>query len=157
MPNNLNSLTMRQMKQVSPNTPAAPVRKALATARAASATPAKKPRPASVEHGAQVRVIKALRERGIPGLLFFAVPNGARRSMKEAASKKAEGMLAGVADLVIISSGRVYFVEMKKPKGTQSDAQCAFQRRAMEALAPYFLADDADKAIAWLKQWDLLS
>lgn len=56
-----------------------------------------------------------------PRRLIYAVPNAARRSAPQAARLKAEGMLAGVPDLVIPEpNGRYHglYVEMKTPTGT---------------------------------------
>lgn len=57
---------------------------------------------------------------------LFAVPNGGRRDDVTGAKLKAEGALAGVADLILLKSNRFYgalLIEMKTKKGTQSDAQ----------------------------------
>ena len=58
--------------------------------------------------------------------LLFAVPNGGRRDEKTAAKLKAEGVVAGVSDLILLKSNRHYcglLIEMKKPKGKQSQTQ----------------------------------
>ena len=57
---------------------------------------------------------------------LFAVPNGGRRDATTAAKLKAEGVVPGVADLVLLISNRDYgalLIEMKTPKGRQSDSQ----------------------------------
>ena len=50
---------------------------------------------------------------------LFAVPNGGRRDATTAAKLKAEGVVAGVADLILI--------EMKTLKGRQRDSQKQWQ------------------------------
>ena len=61
---------------------------------------------------------------------LFAVPNGARRDRVTGAKLKAEGVLAGVADLILLKSNRYYgalLIEMKTVKGRQSETQRQWQ------------------------------
>ena len=48
--------------------------------------------------------------------LIFAVPNGGRRDKETGSRLKAEGVLAGVADIIILSSVGTIFIEMKTIK-----------------------------------------
>jgi hypothetical protein len=60
--------------------------------------------------------------------LLFAVPNGAKRNKAEAAIKKAEGMNAGVADLILLVNNGVFgslCIEMKAGS-SMSEAQKRF-------------------------------
>ena len=62
---------------------------------------------------------------------LFAVPNGGRRDATTAAKLKAEGVVPGVADLVLLISNRDYgalLIEMKTPKGRQSDSQKKWEK-----------------------------
>lgn len=62
---------------------------------------------------------------------LFAVPNGGRRDKVTAAKLKAEGVLAGVADLVLLKSNSSYgalLIEMKTRTGRQADTQREWQR-----------------------------
>ncbi len=64
---------------------------------------------------------------------LFAVPNGGRRDAVTGARLKAEGALAGVADLILLRRSGEYgalLVEMKTATGRQSPAQ----RRWAEAV-----------------------
>lgn len=62
--------------------------------------------------------------------MLYSVPNGANLSPREAAKLVATGIKAGVADLhFILSCGRIVFIEMKLPNGTQSDEQKAWQEK----------------------------
>lgn len=74
-----------------------------------------------------------------PHLVIFAVPNGGTRNKVEAAIMKSEGILAGVADLVLVGMGKVVFVEMKTPKGTQQDTQKEFQRKVQRLGHEYHI------------------
>lgn len=77
----------------------------------------------------QIQVVRTLK---LAGFLVFSVPNGQRLNLRRAMLAKAEGLLAGVSDLVVVlPQGRVVFVEIKSPdgKGRQSPAQKDFQAK----------------------------
>lgn len=80
------------------------------------------------ESNFQVQVVRALRAAG---LLVFSVPNGQRLNLRRAVLAKAEGLLSGVSDLVVVLPEKVVFAEIKSPdgKGRQSPAQKDFQAR----------------------------
>lgn len=74
--------------------------------------------------------------------LFFAVPNGGSRIPREAAIMKAEGIRAGVSDLILnIPSGRntQLAIEMKDEKGKESPEQKRYQRYAEAAGIKYIV------------------
>lgn len=61
---------------------------------------------------------------------LFAVPNGGRRDAITAAKLKAEGVIAGVSDLILLKSNHDYgalLIEMKTLKGRQRDSQKQWQ------------------------------
>lgn len=61
---------------------------------------------------------------------LFAVPNGGRRDAATASRLKAEGVLAGVADLILLKPNRYYgalLIEMKTPAGRQQASQRQWQ------------------------------
>lgn len=63
--------------------------------------------------------------------ILFAVPNGGRRGRIEAAIMKAEGVVAGVSDLILLYPSGEYHalcIEMKTEKGRQQDSQKEFQQ-----------------------------
>lgn len=65
--------------------------------------------------------------------LLFAVPNGGWRNKTVAAILKAEGVVPGVSDLILLKSNGQYHslcIEMKTPVGRQSERQKAWQRQA---------------------------
>ena len=62
--------------------------------------------------------------------LLFSVPNGGRRDRVTGAILKAEGAVAGVADLLLLVPNTIYHglcIEMKTPKGRQSPMQKEWQ------------------------------
>lgn len=62
--------------------------------------------------------------------LFFAVPNGGSRNPIEGARLKAEGVVAGVADMLLLVPNHQYHglcIEFKYGKGRQQDSQKKFQ------------------------------
>lgn len=67
------------------------------------------------------------------GRLLFAVPNGHHRSKRTACVLKGEGVVAGVADMILLIPRGGYAslcIEMKTAKGRQTDLQREFQRDA---------------------------
>lgn len=88
-------------------------------------------RPAEEEHRIQCACVRwfSLQYPRLHGRLF-AVPNGGRRDAVTAAKLKAEGVVAGVADLILLKSNRDYgalLIEMKTLKGKQRDSQKEWQ------------------------------
>lgn len=90
--------------------------------------------PGEEEHRIQCACVRwfALQYPQFRGRLF-AVPNGGARSQSQAAKLKAEGVVAGVADLILLKSNHDYgalLIEMKTTrKGSrQSDKQKWWQQ-----------------------------
>ena len=68
-----------------------------------------------------------------PNLIIYAVPNGGNRNVREAKRLKAEGVLAGVADLVVmLPQGKSIYIEMKVKGNRQTENQKEFQKKAIE-------------------------
>ena len=95
------------------------------------------------EHNLQCACVRwfAYQHPELQGLLF-AVPNGGARSKATAGKLKAEGVVAGVADLLLLVPKRSsdnplilavtycgLAIEMKTPKGRQSPEQWAWKQR----------------------------
>lgn len=88
-------------------------------------------RPSDEEHRIQCACVRWFNYQ-YPKLRgrLFAVPNGGRRDATTAAKLKAEGVVAGVADLILLKSNLNYgalLIEMKTLKGRQRDSQKAWQ------------------------------
>lgn len=107
----------------------------------------------SPEHQLQVWVVDLLRKAAYPGVLWYAVPNGAYKSHAAAAKFKAEGLRAGVADLALVIDGQPAFLELKSSKGRQSPEQKAFQMASINAGAFYAVANSQEAARDVLFRW----
>ena len=89
----------------------------------------------------QVGVVRFIR---MAGHYVFAVPNGGSRNVIEAANLKAQGVMAGVSDLILLLPHKVYFIELKNPngKGRQSPAQREFEDNVLAYGQEYLLWDN---------------
>jgi len=118
------------------------------------------------EHDFQVNIVNALKyqfakEIERKDFLITAVPNGGKRSKREAARLKAEGVLAGTSDLIISYFSKMFFAEVKLPteyetskktgkkilskKGYQSAKQKEFQSIVEHQGHTYILIDSWKK------------
>lgn len=81
-------------------------------------------------------------------LLLFSVPNGGRRDKVTASILKAEGAVAGVADVILLLPRHGYAslcIEFKTPKGRQSDNQKAWQKAVEENGSKYVVVHSFDE------------
>lgn len=79
--------------------------------------------------------------------LLFAVPNGGRRDPVTGARLKAEGVVAGVSDLILFlpsDKHHALCIEMKTAKGRQSPAQKEWQQHAENHGYRYEVVRDFD-------------
>lgn len=85
-----------------------------------------------IEHHTQVACVRWFRMQ-YPEYAhaLFAVPNGGRRDAVTGARLKAEGVIAGVSDLIFLKSNALYgalLIEFKDEKGRQSPEQKRWQQ-----------------------------
>lgn len=104
----------------------------------------------------QRAVVQHLHARGMPGLVFFHVPNGGSRGPIEGAIFKGMGVRAGVSDLILVHAGKIFALELKAPGGRATEAQMAFQSEIDRAGAFTAMPEGLDAAIATLEAWGLL-
>ena len=71
-------------------------------------------------------VVKHLRQRGVPGLVFLHPANGGARKPVEAAIFKSLGVRAGASDLLLWHDGKSFALELKAPGGRATQAQLEF-------------------------------
>lgn len=108
------------------------------------------------EEQIQRAVVQHLHARGVPGLVFFHVPNGGKRRPIEAAIFKSMGVRAGVADLILVHRGKIYALELKAPGGRATEAQMKFLSEIDAAGAYTAMPASLDAALATLETWGLL-
>ena len=80
--------------------------------------------------------------------LLFSVPNGGFRNIATAKRMKLEGVVAGVSDLVLLIPSHDFHglcIEMKTPKGRQTDHQKAWQTHVEEKGYIYALARSVEE------------
>lgn len=89
------------------------------------------------------------------GGLFFAVPNGGHRNIQTAARLKAEGVTAGVSDLMLLVARRGFHslcVEVKTMTGRQSENQKNWQAKVEAQGFKYAIVrslDDFAELVRW--------
>ncbi len=108
------------------------------------------------EDAIQRAVVAHLRTRRLPGVAYFHVPNGGRRSPAEASVFAGLGVRAGVPDLVLIRDGHAFALELKAPGGRVSPAQTEMQQELERAGATVATAFGLDAALEQLESWGLL-
>lgn len=88
---------------------------------------------------------------------LFAIPNGGLRNIKVAQKLKAEGVMAGVADLFFMEAQGGYhglFIEMKKEKGgSQTASQKEFENIAIESGFLYVVSHGNMEAQRVIKKY----
>lgn len=100
------------------------------------------------EAALQYAVIEHLRLAGVPGLVYFHVPNEGKRSQAEGAHLKRMGMLPGVSDLVVMVPNReVLFLELKKRGEYPTAEQEGFARIVCAAGHYWTCVDNIDDAL----------
>jgi hypothetical protein len=104
----------------------------------------------------QRTVVKHLRVRGVPGLVFFHVPNGGSRSPIEGAMFKGMGVRAGVSDLILAHNNKFFALELKAEGGRATAEQLGFLQDIDRAGAYTALASGLDAALRTLEAWGLL-
>ncbi len=69
---------------------------------------------------------------------------------------KRQGVLAGVADIILVHEGQIYVLELKAENGRPTYAQLDFIARLENAGGYGCIAHGLDRALAILTAWGLL-
>lgn len=106
-----------------------------------------------MQHGESSFQIAAVRMLRAEGFTLFSVPNGAKLSPSQARIAVAEGLTAGVSDVILLLPKRTIFVEFKNPngKGRQSPPQRQFEETIKSLGFDYLIFDGWDKVEAFIK------
>lgn len=105
-----------------------------------------------LESTEQIALVKRLRLEGIP---FYGVPNGADVEPHHRGRLIAEGLEAGVSDLVILKFKDALYLEMKRTKGGRwGDDQKAWKEKVEGLGFRYDVAKGAKEA--WEKIQEFL-
>ena len=101
-----------------------------------------------------------LRQRGVPGLLWWHTPNGAhvpgRRGRVQGGIQKAMGVRAGVSDILALHGGKLYALELKAPDGRPTEEQLRFIDQVRENGGYTCVAEGLDAALRVLETWGLV-
>lgn len=87
---------------------------------------------------------------------LFAVPNGGRRDAVSGARLKAEGVLAGVADLILLKSNRFYgalLIETKTRAGKQRESQKEWEAKITADGYKYVIVRSLDDFMKEVKSY----
>lgn len=121
--------------------------------------------PEPLEEQIQRSLVEQLRWRCRPGVIWFHVPNGGYRWKTTAATLKALGVRAGVADLQFIWSECIWsdmpqtcvlFLELKRRGEKLRPEQKQFQADCWLVNTDYEIADNIDDAIKILERYGIL-
>lgn len=89
-------------------------------------------------------------------MLMFAVPNGGSRRRIEAKIMKAEGVTAGVADVLFLYPNSEYHglcIEFKTEKGKQQESQKRFQKAVEAQGYKYAIVRSIEEFIELVKNY----
>lgn len=106
------------------------------------------------ERTVQREIVRALRKMG---MLVHHSPNGSHLAgdsfarMRQSAALKADGMMAGFPDLIVLSAWRCCLVEVKREGGVISPDQIAFAAVCNRSFAPCIAVCSLDDALGQLR------
>lgn len=87
-------------------------------------------------------------------MLLFHVPNGGYRTATTARNMKLEGVVAGVADLLLLMPSGPYHglcIEMKTPKGRQTPKQKHFEQAVSAMGYEYIVVRSLEQFITLIE------
>jgi len=106
------------------------------------------------ERTVQREIVRALRKKG---MLVHHPMNGAHLSgdgfarMKQSAALKADGVMNGFPDLIVLSAGRCCLIEVKREGGIMHHDQIAFAQVCNAHFVPCIAVCSLDDTLAQLR------
>jgi hypothetical protein len=91
-----------------------------------------------------------------PGVIAFHVPNGGWRKLTEAKRLKAQGVLPGIPDLIVLFECRSFGLEVKTAKGSLSGSQKLMRQRFARAGIEFEVARSVAEARHHLRSWGMI-
>jgi hypothetical protein len=112
----------------------------------------------------QKAVVRHLRQRATPGVVFWHTPNSSKLGGKrtktgvplEAIRGKALGVRAGVSDIIALRNREFFALELKAPNGRPTEAQLEFLSDIRAAGGHGCVAEGLNEALLILESWGLL-
>lgn len=119
------------------------------------------------ESDIQKQIVDYLRKLQISkkDFIFFSVPNEAfapkrgkltGQQMGRISKLKRMGMTSGVADLIIGKNEKMFCMEVKRPKGRQSENQKKFETKCQDSSIPYEIVFSFEQAMAVFNRWGIV-
>jgi hypothetical protein len=106
------------------------------------------------EEQLHIAIVELLNATAAPGVRFHHVPNGGKRSKREAARFRLMGVKAGVSDLVIsMPGGRTGYMEIKAANGRLSEEQENFLAAMAANGNLTAVVRSLEEATATLTEW----
>lgn len=99
----------------------------------------------------QCALVRALDRFKPHDMHFHHIPNQQLGGVERGVFLKNMGRKRGAADLYFLRNGRTLFLEMKTPKGVQSEAQEEFRESVVRGGAMYEITRSLDEAHAILR------
>lgn len=114
-------------------------------------------RSANEEHRMQCAEVRYIHTKH-PDLrhLFFAVPNGQKRTSMQTQWLKDEGLVPGVSDMILLKSNSQHgylCIENKTEKGRQSEEQKIFQEEVEKVGGKYIIIRSIDEFMNAIEQY----
>jgi hypothetical protein len=111
-----------------------------------------KQRRARPEQAFQIALCRYLDVALPPDAVYFAIPNGFKRTKAEAGIAKAMGQKAGMPDLMVLWKSFAIGIECKAASGSLNKAQRECAADLYDAGIPVFIVRTIEEATAALKQ-----
>ena len=108
-----------------------------------------------IEDNLQIAVVRWFKLQH-PDILIAHCPNGGFRTKVEGAIFKAMGVMPGFPDIMILKANDAFhalFIELKSPKGVQTESQKEFARKALKAGYQYEIIRSIDEFIELINNY----